>query len=165
MVSKADVNMVVMGGRLVGSPEPSTTRNGEQIIKFTMSNAKFKKNTIGGGFHIVQQYFRVHCFDKIAKEFIAAGSKKGDQLTVIGRLDQFVMTKKYREITENGTELSADAQEITQHINANQIQFFEDADYHRNANYSFPKTQQHDIDIAATRYNDPAITLDPDKLG
>lgn len=152
MQKTADINLVMVGGTLVDPPIVED-KNGKLLVKFTLRNEKFKKNSSNEGFTLIGQYFQIHCWDNTAKEFVKAAVKKGEQLVVIGRLDQFVATKKFTETTENGAKLEGEAKNIYYHINAMQFQFFKNFDYLKDSFATLPKTQRSAIAEGSVEYD------------
>ncbi len=75
------MNRVSLGGRLVRDPELKTTVNGKSLCTFTLANE------VRSGENKKTNYFRVTAWGNQAN-VIAQYCKKGQQLFLIGRLDQ-----------------------------------------------------------------------------
>jgi len=102
----SDLNVVLVGGRLVADPELKTTPKGTSIASLRLASNRYYR-TADGEFKKTNLFITAETFGKLA-EVVASKKKKGDQLLVKGRLDLNEWTgkdgklnKTYRIFAEN----------------------------------------------------------------
>lgn len=102
----SDLNVVLVGGRLVADPELKTTPKGMSVSSLRLASNRYYRSA-DGEYKKANLFITAETFGKLA-ETIAAKKKKGDQLLVKGRLDLNEWTgkdgklnKSYRIFAEN----------------------------------------------------------------
>ncbi|WP_096359794.1 single-stranded DNA-binding protein [Microbacterium sp. TPU 3598] len=101
------MSTITFAGNLTADPELRYTQNGRPVVHFTIIENR-RRRTADGGFEEVEpNAFRVEVWGEQA-ENVASSSRKGDRLTVEGRIE----TNRW---TDKTTEQERTAQQVTAH--------------------------------------------------